>query len=217
MTAEGVSLFLASLALVVSVGTSWYTLMRRGRLLVTRPALIFLGPDGTRGPTKVFLRLFVYATGDRGWIVDNMFVRLTRLGESCAFTSWIVREGALSRATGMAVERKGIAADHHFILPDREQRFRFQEGEYTLSLYASCVGDKRPRLLTEQRLRVTDQQAASIGMTDAGLFFDWNPDAERYESRLDPNLTAELNAALNDAVKLPPSLLTLMGVPRRDG
>jgi hypothetical protein len=203
MSVETVSLVVAGAALAVSVGTSWFTLMRRGELRVTRPSLIFFGPDGSRGPTKVFLRLFVYATGDRGWVVENMYVRLSDERATKAFTSWIIKDGTLTRATGLSVGREGAAADHHFLLPDRSQVYDFKAGKYVLDLFAHCVGDTRPRVLTSQSLEITAEQADAIKRTDAGVFFDWNPDIDRYEVRVDRNRLAELNAGLDDFVRLP--------------
>lgn len=80
-------LVISAFALWVSVVTAWLTLLRRGRVRMMQPTLIYFGPDG--GPRagsdppamKVFLRTLLYSTGKRGQIVENMFVRLQR-GES---------------------------------------------------------------------------------------------------------------------------------------
>ena len=52
---------IAILALAVSTVTAWMTLFRRGRISMTRPAVIYFGPDGSRYSTepkhqKVFFR-----------------------------------------------------------------------------------------------------------------------------------------------------------------
>ena len=120
MTAGALSiigLVISALALAVSVVTAWLTLLRRGRVRMTQPTVIYFGPDGglrddSEPPAmKVFLRTLLYSTGKRGQIAENMFVRLQR-GESrqnlniwnpvpCVRRPWPARALALPREFGL--------------------------------------------------------------------------------------------------------------------
>jgi hypothetical protein len=205
MKIETLSLVFSGIAVSLSLTTTWLTLLRRGAVRMTQPSLIFFGPDGSRGPAKVFVRAFMYSTSDRGRIVDQMFARLSHREGTRSFTSWIVRDGALSRGAGLLIDRKGVAHDHHFLLANGAEEFAFYPGDYVVELFGTCVGRNRPVLLTSQRVHISASQAESLNRLDAGIFFDWNPEKSAYHSRLDRNLTAELNAALNGSVRLPRS------------
>jgi hypothetical protein len=135
-----------------------------------------------------------------------MFVRLRRTGEIRTFSTWILRESGLARGSGLFVDRRGIACDHHFLLPRDGQVYKFDGGRYDLEVFVSVVGRRQPLLLTRQTVSVSEEEASAIHRTDAGLFFDWTPDERRYISHLDRNRTAELNAALSETVRLPQSV-----------
>ena len=67
------------LALLISGVTLWLTHLRRGALKMTRPTLVFFGPDGNEGGiSKVVLRTLLYSTGKRGIVVEHLFIRLRR-------------------------------------------------------------------------------------------------------------------------------------------
>jgi len=198
-----ISLVLSGLAFSVSAATAWFTLWRRGSVRMTRPALIFFGPDGSRGPAKVFLRMLLYSTAERGHIVETMYVRLRRGGETHIFSTWILRESGLSRGSGLFVDRRGIASDHHFLLPQDGSSYEFAAGSYVVEVFVSLVAAKSPLMLTRQVVSISEHQADAIRRTDAGLFFDWNPAEGRYENRVDRNRTAELNELLSKSMQLP--------------
>lgn len=77
IVATAISLF----ALVISAITAWLTLFRKGTLMMTRPTVIFFGPDGppSQGAeVKIFLRTLLYSTAKRAQILENMYVTLRR-------------------------------------------------------------------------------------------------------------------------------------------
>jgi len=82
-------------ALAISFVTAWLTLFRKGKLRMTKPTVIFFGPDGSpsqRSGLKVFLRTLLYCTAKRAHIVEGMFVTLRR-GESVqTFNIWVYGE-----------------------------------------------------------------------------------------------------------------------------
>jgi hypothetical protein len=45
-----ISLVVSIFALGASVLTAWLTLLRRGRILMTQPTVIYFGPDGGSAP-----------------------------------------------------------------------------------------------------------------------------------------------------------------------
>lgn len=51
-----VAVTVAALSLLVSALTLWLTLLRHGAIKMTRPTVIFFGPDGGGGPTKIYIR-----------------------------------------------------------------------------------------------------------------------------------------------------------------
>lgn len=203
MDASAVSIIVSALALAISTVTAWFTLWRRGKVRMTQPAIVFFGPDGSRGPLKIFLRALIYSTADRGHIIEHLFVRLVRGTVGQTFPTWILRDGTLSRGSGMFVDRRGVTSDHHFLLARDGTAFEFTAGEYVIEVYATGAGWAAPRLLTRQSLHLAADDAEAIKTVDSGVFFDWNPDLGRYNTHIDHNRTAELNRLLEQAVKLP--------------
>jgi len=183
-----VSILISVLALGISSLTAWLTLIRRGRIRMTQPTLVFFGPDGPSGPPKVFLRTLLYSTAKRGQIVENMFVRLHRSESAQNFSIWVYGDNSLNRGSGLFVGENGVTCNHHFLLPKNGSRFEFLAGEYIVETYASLVGTKKPILINNIKLVVLSEQAEVMKMKNSGLFFDWGPDAGTYHSHIDDRL-----------------------------
>lgn len=171
---------ISAIALCVSILTAWLTLLRRGRLKMTRPTVIFFGPDGGDGPPKVFLRTLLYCTSKRGRVIENMFVRVRRGETKQNFNIWVYDNGSLVRGSGLFVGDQGIAANHHFLLPADGTSFSFLAGTYEVDVFVSCVGDHGPRLLHTARLTLSIDSARKLDDKTSGAYFDWGPDSLDY-------------------------------------
>jgi len=177
-------------ALIISTITAWLTLFRKGALRMTRPTVIYFGPDGppSQGAgVKVFLRTLLYSTSKRAQIVEGMYVTLRR-GESLqTFNIWVYGEpGHLSRGSGLRVGEDGVVFDHHFVLPKDGTPFLFLPGEYVMEVYATLCGRSRqiPVLLKHTNLQLSIEQSAAIA-DGSGVHFDWGPDSQRYHAHID--------------------------------
>lgn len=74
---NNISLIISIVALAISGATFWLTRLKKGIVKMTRPTIIFFGPDGGgERHNKVFIRTLLYSTSDRGQYVQNMFIRL---------------------------------------------------------------------------------------------------------------------------------------------
>ena len=200
----------SAVALSISAVTAWLTLFRRGNLKMTRPNVIFFGFDSTPGKPdpKIFMRCLLYSTAAKGQLVENLFVRLSRVESVQNFSIWVYGEkNDLTRGSGLYVGRDGVAKNHHFLIPPDNPGFSFRNGDYQLQVFANLVGKGKPLLLFETRLSMTDDQAQHLENGDHGLYFDWGPESRRYFTKLDkkpdrPN-SAEA-ASLIDKLLPPP-------------
>ncbi|MBL7507898.1 hypothetical protein INQ20_26675, partial [Escherichia coli] len=69
---EMISVPISIASLAVSVGTFWLVLLRRGRLAMTMPTIVFFGHDIVPKPTpKIFLRTLLYSTAAQGQVVEG--------------------------------------------------------------------------------------------------------------------------------------------------
>lgn len=159
---------------------------------MTRPTVIFFGPDGQsksgqKGHNKVFLRTLLYSTARRGQVIESMHVNIQRGESQQNFSIWVYGDGdkGLVRGSGLYVGEDGITHNHHFILPEDARDFRFSPGEYSVRIFAKRVRDVLPVLLHEERLRVSDADAQRLAQQNAGLYFDWGPDQQAYHSHID--------------------------------
>jgi hypothetical protein len=185
MNMKAASLLISLLAFIVSTTTLWITLFRKGQLHMTRPTLVYFGPDSGSiaedEPEKIYLRTLLYSTSKRGHIIENMFVRLHRDETAQNFNIWVYGDDTnLHRGSGLFVPENGVANDHHFLLPPNAKSFKFKVGKYTLKVFASEVGARKARLLFSEVFDIADPHYTELIQPGHGLYFDWGPDARRY-------------------------------------
>ena len=182
---DNISLIISLTALTVSLATFWLTRLQKGVVKMTRPTIIFFGPDGGgERHNKVFIRTLLYSTSDRGQYIQNMFIRLQR-GESIQnFNVWVYDKNGLVRGSGLYVNKSGIACNHHFLLPKDGTNFNFVSGDYTLQVFVEMV-DAAPRQIFEQKLSLTKAQEEEMLLKKSGTYFDWAPNTQNYSSHVD--------------------------------
>jgi len=152
---------------------------------MTRPTMIFFGPDGAgKKHNKVYIRTLLYSTSDRGQYIQNMFIRLQR-GESIQnFNVWVYGDNQLSRGSGLYVDKSGVTVNHHFLLPKDGGNYSFLDGDYILQVFVEMV-DKTPIQIFEQKLQLTKEHQAAMVDKRAGIFFDWAPNTHNYFPHVD--------------------------------
>jgi hypothetical protein len=188
---DPVSLAISTLSLAMSAVTAWLTLFRRGTVKMTQPTVIFFGPDTPRSHPdtplpKVYLRTLLFSTSKRGRVIESMHVALSRNETHQNFNIWVYGErGKLVRGSGLFVGETGISADHHFLAPDDGNAFCFTEGRYRLDVFAHLLSDPKPIRLFSQALEISRDIATALEERNAGLYFDWGPDASRYLPHVD--------------------------------
>jgi hypothetical protein len=168
------SILISLTALGISLITLWLTLLRKGEIRITQPTTIFFGPDsGGIRSSKVYLRTLLYSTAKKGQVIENLYARIRRGETQQNFNIWAYGNEKLYRGSGLYVGESGVTVNHHFLLPPDVTEFDFKAGEYVLTVFAKLVGHKKPKNLIE------------IRQQDAGIYFDWGPDAERYLPHID--------------------------------
>jgi len=188
---DSISVFISTLALVISAATAWFTLLRRGTVKMTQPAVIYFGPDAKRYSQggqlpKIYLRTLLYSTSKRGLVIETMHVTLNRNESRQTFNIWVHgNKNNIVRGSGIFVSDAGVAEDHHFLMPNDGSRFEFKEGIYELEVYAKFVGESKNVRLWTQKLVVNANEATKIVQENFGLYFDWGPHSGRYITHLD--------------------------------
>lgn len=176
------------LALLISATTAWLTLFRKGTLKMTRPTVIFFGPDGppSQGAeVKVFLRTLLYSTSKRAQILESMYVTLRRRESVQTFNIWVYGDSKpLFRGSGLRGSEDGFSSNHHFVPPKDGTRFTFLPGEYFVEVYATLVNSTESLLLSKTQLQLSQEQAAAIA-EGSGVYFDWGPDSKSYHAHID--------------------------------
>lgn len=172
----GVAISLLSLA--VSAITMWFAWLRRGRLAMTKPTLVFFGHDGKI--PKVFLRTLLYSTAQRGKMIERMYVKLIQADREQLFTTWgYAPTTEISPGSGLYVGQTGVSANHHFVLSEYYSGYEFVEGNYTIQVFAQQIGRSGPELLSETRLTLDRHLAWSLGQK-RGVLFKLEPDTGTY-------------------------------------
>lgn len=152
---------------------------------MTRPTVIFFGPDGVgKDHKKVFIRTLLYSTSDNGKYIQNMFIRLHGGGAVQIFNVWVYDDKGLVRGSGLFVNKSGIASNHHFLMPKDAAVIEFLPGDYLLQLFVESVNEK-PVKIFEQTLSVSEDQYDKMRSDKIGVYFDWAPDSQTYLSSVD--------------------------------
>jgi hypothetical protein len=114
-----------------------------------------------------------------------MYIKLSR-GETIQnFNIWVYGDrDNLARGSGLFISKDGLAANHHFLLPHDGSDFIFKQGDYKLEVYVELVNDK-PRKIYTQDLAISDTQAEALLTKEAGIYFDWAPNTQSYQSHID--------------------------------
>ncbi|MBL7396000.1 hypothetical protein INQ29_24530, partial [Escherichia coli] len=82
-----------------------------------------------------------YSTAAQGQVVEGMYVKALRNGTERTFSFWGYGETEkLSAGSGLYISRAGLAANHHFVLSVHEDEYRFEPGDYAITVYARIVG-----------------------------------------------------------------------------
>jgi len=188
--ADPFSTSISVVALVVSCVTAWLTFFKSGKVKMTQPTVIFFGLESPRSKEevllpKIFLRTLLFSTSRRGRVIECMHVALSRNETLQNFNIWVYGDDRLVRGSGLFVGETGIAANHHFLVPNDSTSFRFVEGRFKLEVFARLLGNKAQTLLFSQNLEISRDTAASLAEPKAGLYFDWGPDSNRYMPHVD--------------------------------
>ena len=153
---------------------------------MTRPTVVFFGPDGGEdGISKVFLRTLLYSTGKRGVVLEHLFIRLQRGETRQNFSIWVYGEKDLARGSGLFVGQEGIATNHHFLTPTDIEAFDFAAGDYQLEVFGKVVGKGSMMLLSTIQLSIDAHEAELLREQGHGIYFDWGPDAGRYQKKIE--------------------------------
>jgi hypothetical protein len=178
-------------ALGVSLLTMWATLFRRGRLYMSQPTQILLGPDGPTfdGSWKIYLRSLMYTTGKRGIVIENMFVEVSKGETIINFPIWVLGEERLARGGGLFVGEQGAIANHHFLQSRETEKWVFRSGDYRLQVYAQLAGKKAAELLFETILTISSDQSKELETSNTAIFFDWGPKSRSYLSHIDRRIS----------------------------
>jgi hypothetical protein len=179
--ADPVSIAIASLSLAVSGSTLWFTLLRRGRVRMTHPAVVFFGYDyDPRISPKVFLRTLLYCTSVRGKVIEGMHVKLRHRGTERVFGFWGHGEtNKLVPGSGLYVGQTGVAANHHFVLSTNSPPYEFSPGDYAIQVIARVVSARRPVKLSRITLTLTEEHASAFA-EHRGVLFELDPETQRY-------------------------------------
>ena len=183
------STILSLVALGVSSATAWFSIFHRGSVQMTHPSFIALLKGDGPNPNlpKIFLRTLLYTTGKRGQALEHMFIKIHQGGRSQTFPFWGSGETTqLTIGSGIFIGPDGHAANHHFLLPEDCESFEFTPGALAIEIYGSVARNWTPRLLCKLDLFVPEDQVNAFNENPHNaVFFTWNPDEEKYHSRID--------------------------------
>lgn len=184
-----VTLSISGIALIISSIALWVAQFNKGQLQMTQPTLLCMKRETPKGTPKLFFRTLLFTTGTQGRVVENMFLKVRLQNETYIFDFWGHTEsGKLTLGSGLFVGATGLVCDHHFNPREGLDDFLFVGGEYRIEVFATVVGQKRPKKLMELAFTVNSLQAAElIQIPTRELYLFWNAETRQYEGRVEHN------------------------------
>lgn len=177
---EILSIILAAISLLVSICVAWLTLLNRGTVIMAQPTIVFFGYDGPLGPPKVVIGTILFSTGQRGHILESMFIKLRRSETIQTFSRWVYGNSNNARASGLYIGVEGVTDNHHFLIPSDGTQYQFLPGEYELEVYGSLINRKSSMLLKRVKVSLNSEEANAINHREVDVMFNWSPEIRRY-------------------------------------
>ncbi len=180
---ETVSPILSIVALIVSLLTAWFTILRRGSVRSTHPSFVAFRYDFVDKPVpqaKIFLRTLLFSTGKRGLVIESLFLRVSEGARFEEFSFWGYGDKDLVRGSGIFVPETGVVTNHHFNPLHTETLFKFSHGTYRLELVAKLVARKRLVSLWNIALDIPGGVYDTSISRQTAVFFNWSPEGQRY-------------------------------------
>ena len=118
----------------------WVAQFNHGRLRMTQPTLLCLKRELTPSIPKIFLRTLLFTTGNKGTVIQSMFLRVHHPGGTFTFDFWGHTEGGkLTLGSGLFVGPTGVACDHHFNPHSGSHDLLFVPGRYRIEVFAADI------------------------------------------------------------------------------
>lgn len=177
-----ISITVSLIALCASLFTLWFTILRRGSVLITRPSLVAFTYELVGGKipqAKIFLRTLLFSTGKRGWVVESLFLRVSEGGRCEEFSFWGHGDKDIVRGSGIFAPENGIVTNHHFTPLHMDRIFEFPKGVYTLELFVKLVNRTRALPLWTENLEILEDTLGTANCNNA-IFFNWSPEKNKY-------------------------------------
>lgn len=181
---DPISIGISSMALFISALHLWFTLLRQGRLAMTKPTIVFFGYEGNAPylKPKIVLRTLLYSTSVQGKIIEGMYLKLNRGGTEKIFSFWGYGERErLVPGSGLYVGQTGVAANHHFVIA-MDDTYNFEAGAYTIRVFARLVGKEAPIHLSTIQIGLLKEHASVLSQKSVmnGVIFELELDNQGY-------------------------------------
>ena len=169
---------------------------------MTRPSLIVLMHDNLGQQEilpKIFVRTLLYATGNRGHVIQSMYLKIQHGEMTQNFSVWgHGPQNNLKFGAGLKVGPDGLDHNHHFN-PPKAAQFQYTAGDYLIDIFAEIAESGERVLLGRTSLRVTAEQAEQLKNPETALYFEWGPDSQSYQAHLHSRTE---RVGFNDILKL---------------
>lgn len=178
------TLAIAAIALALSATTFWSTEFRRGRILLSKPTILFFGWDtkDNEDVPKIMLRAALFSTGARGHILESLYLVVNTADGKTIFPFWgYGSESSLVRGSGLFVGPEGYSAYHHFNpLPD-DNTFSYASGQCSVEVWAEVVGLKADVMLGKFGLDLPNGSVSTpLLHHEGGVLWTWSPAEKIY-------------------------------------
>lgn len=180
---EFISPFISVTALLLSLFTLWFSVLRRGDVRSTHPSFIAFKYDFVDEPVpqaKIVMRALLFSSGKRGQVVESLFLRVKEGSRQAEFSYWGYGDKEHVRGSGLFVPENGVVTYHRFNPINASEFFLFSAGRYSLSLVAKLVGRKRLVTLWTDYLDVPENVFDATFDQDTEIHFNWSVEKNLY-------------------------------------
>lgn len=182
----GASEIMSALALIVSVGVVYKTYLEVGSVRMAPPSMLILSFDRagglfTRFDPKVAVRCILVSTGERGRIIEALYMKLRYGDDEHLLPIWgVAQDGPLVTGGGLFVPRSGVVAWHHFVATGASSTLRWRAGPYRFEILARLTGRSRTTLLWAADLQVPESEQVAKADGSQQVWFTRDPATGTY-------------------------------------
>ena len=131
---------------------------------------------------KIMFRSALFSSGNKGRILESMYVVVTTIDGRFEFPFWGYDDGkGMVRGSGLFIGPTGHVAYHHFNPLNDEHVFAYSGTNYEIEVWTKLFSQNGNILLGTHQFSLEDPEIATeLAHGESGILWSWSPQDRKY-------------------------------------